>query len=215
MSLGGCLGYGTYSFSLTGSVAPSFTYIALQRAVSSHCLLLLTFLTCFRFLLPAVDWSQKPIAAYMGGQEAFVYTLLTFLFLGCLLTTACITEEVGAKRERKTLALPPLKSLRCRCCPFPFLPRPRRLHDALCRCALECLSVLRRVYAAYEHVPQVIWRLFVAEVFSWMAVMSVMLFFADFMGEGLYQGVPSADLESPERKSYDEGRLFPVFQLSQ
>uniref|UniRef100_A0A3Q0T934 Solute carrier family 45 member 3 n=1 Tax=Amphilophus citrinellus TaxID=61819 RepID=A0A3Q0T934_AMPCI len=160
---------------------------------------------CLGFLFPAVDWSQKPIAAYMGGQKAFVYTLLTLLFLGCLLTTTCITEEAGAKGERKTLAHPPLKSLRSSCCLFPFLPWPRRFRDALCRCASECLSVLCRVYAAYKHVPQVIWRLFVAEMFSWMAVMSVMLFFADFMGEGLYQGVPSADPESPERKSYDEG----------
>ncbi|KAL3977724.1 cytochrome c [Sarotherodon galilaeus] len=160
---------------------------------------------CLGFLLPAVDWSQAPIAAYLGGQEAFVYTLLTLLFFSCLLSTTCIREEAGVRGERKILVHPPLKSLRSRCCPFPFLPRPRCLRDVLCRCASESLSMLHHLYAVCIHVPQVIWRLFVAEVCSWMALMSVMLFFADFMGEGLYQGVPGADPKSQERKHYDEG----------
>uniref|UniRef100_A0A3P9BJB0 Solute carrier family 45 member 3 n=1 Tax=Maylandia zebra TaxID=106582 RepID=A0A3P9BJB0_9CICH len=160
---------------------------------------------CLGFLLPSVDWSQVPIAVYLGGQEAFVYTLLTLLFFGCLLSTTCIKEEAGVRGERKILVHPPLKSLGSRCCPFPFLLRPRCLRDVLCRRAAEGLSMLHHLYAVCTHVPQVIWRLFVAEVCSWMALMSVMLFFADFMGEGLYQGVPGADPESQERKHYDEG----------
>uniref|UniRef100_A0A3B4FBL9 Solute carrier family 45 member 3 n=1 Tax=Pundamilia nyererei TaxID=303518 RepID=A0A3B4FBL9_9CICH len=160
---------------------------------------------CLGFLLPSVDWSQVPIAVYLGGQEAFVYTLLTLLFFGCLLSTTCIKEEAGVRGERKILVHPPLKSLGSRCCPFPFLLRPRCLRDVLCRRASEGLSMLHHLYAVCTHVPQVIWRLFVAEVCSWMALMSVMLFFADFMGEGLYQGVPGADPESQERKHYDEG----------
>lgn len=154
-----------------------------------------------------MDWSQVPIAVYLGGQEAFVYTLLTLLFFGCLLSTTCIKEEAGVRGERKILVHPPLKSLGSRCCPFPFLLRPRCLRDVLCRRASEGFSMLHHLYAVCTHVPQVIWRLFVAEVCSWMALMSVMLFFADFMGEGLYQGVPGADPESQERKHYDEGRV--------
>lgn len=63
----------------------------------------------FRFLLPAVDWSQAPVATYLGGQESFIYTLLTFLFLSCLLPTVFIQEETGTRGgERKTVA--PLRS---------------------------------------------------------------------------------------------------------
>eukprot|EP00064_Thunnus_orientalis_P011701 superscaffoldBa00001713_g11732 len=125
---------------------------------------------CLGFLLPAVDWSQAPLATYLGGQEAFIYTLLTILFLSCLLTTAFIPEERSRGGERKTVACRSLKSWR-----------------------------------ACVHVPAVIWRLFVAEMCSWMALTSFMLFFVDFMGEGLYQGVPSAEPETQERKHYDEG----------
>lgn len=76
------------------------------------------------------------------------------------------------------------------------------------------MSVLPRVYAACVQVPTVIWRLFVADLCSWMALMSIMFFFADFMGEGLYQGVPSAEPESEERKQFDEGRVSASLALS-
>lgn len=161
-----------------------------------------------RFLLPAVDWSQAPLATYLGGQEAFIYTLLTILFLSCLLTTAFIPEERGSRGgERKTVTCRSLKSWSSRCSPHFFLPRSQCFHVALGHCASACMSVLPRMYAAFVHVPVVIWRLFVAEMCSWMALMSFMLFFVDFMGEGLYQGVPNAEPETQERKHYDEGKV--------
>ncbi|GLD61359.1 solute carrier family 45 member 3-like protein [Lates japonicus] len=161
---------------------------------------------CLGFLLPAVDWRQVPIATYLGGQEAFIYALLTLLFLSCLLTTAFIPEETGAtKGGRKSVVPRSLRSWSSRYCPHSFLPRRQCLHVALGQCASACMSLLPRMYAACVHVPAVIWRLFVAKMCTWMALMSVMLFFTDFMGEGLYQGVPSADPASQKRKHYDEG----------
>ncbi|TMS19137.1 Solute carrier family 45 member 3 [Larimichthys crocea] len=158
---------------------------------------------CLGFFLPAVDWSQVPIATYLGGQEAFVYALLTSLFLSCVLTTAFIPEKTKTGGgERKTS---PLKSVNSRCFPHLFLPRPQCFLVTLSRCASACMSVLPRAYRACKRVPAVIWRLFVAETCSWMALTSIMLFFADFIGEGLYQGVPSAEPHSQERKHYDEG----------
>jgi solute carrier family 45 protein 3 len=56
-------------------------------------------------------------------------------------------------------------------------------------------------------LPAVIRRLFVAELFSWMALMSFMLFYTDFMGVGLYRGVPNATPGTQERQRYDEGRM--------
>lgn len=163
--------------------------------------------SALRFLLPAVDWRAIPIATYLGGQEAFVYALLTLVFLSCLLTTAFIPEETGTKggRGRQTVVRRPLKSWSSRYCPP--LPQPQNFPVVLGQCASACMSALPRLYAACVQVPMVMWRLFVAELCSWMALMSVMFFFADFMGEGLYQGVPRAEPESEERKQYDEGRV--------
>lgn len=161
-----------------------------------------------RFLLPAVDWRHITIATYLGGQEAFVYALLSLIFLFCLFTTAFISEEPrnkGGGGGRPTVVRRPLKGWSSRYCPQ--LPLPKNFPVVLGQCASACMSVLPRLYKSYVHVPMVMWRLFVAELCSWMALMSVMFFFGDFMGEALYQGVPRAQPESAERKQYDEGRV--------
>uniref|UniRef100_A0A668AKF7 Solute carrier family 45 member 3 n=1 Tax=Myripristis murdjan TaxID=586833 RepID=A0A668AKF7_9TELE len=162
---------------------------------------------CLGFLLPAVDWSRTPMAAYLGGQEAFIYTLLTVVFLSCLLTTAFIPEERGSRGgEGKMLGVvSPLKSRQSRSWPHLGLRPTQCLYLAMGRCASACVSALPRMYGACVRVPVVIRRLFVAELCSWMALMSFMLFYTDFLGEGLYQGMPGAEPESQERKHYDEG----------
>lgn len=48
-------------------------------------------------------------------------------------------------------------------------------------------------------------QLCVAQLCSWMAVMSFVLFYTDFIGEGLYGGVPNAAPGSVSRQRYDEG----------
>lgn len=135
------------------------------------------------------------IAAYLGGQEAFIYALLTIIFLSCLVTTAFIPEEAGGR------ATVPRKSR-----PQWLLPRPQSAWLTLSQCVSAFMSVGPAVYAACVQVPAVMWRLFIANLCNWMALMSVIFFFADFMGEGLYQGVPSAELQSEERKQFDEGK---------
>ncbi|KAJ8360549.1 hypothetical protein SKAU_G00170740 [Synaphobranchus kaupii] len=158
---------------------------------------------CVGYLLPIVDWNARPLANYMGGQEAFIYTLLTFIFLLCLLTTAFIPEKRGEgevpKKRPSSSAGPPAKSAAC--CLSPFLPRTKHLHLVLG----GCLSTLPQLYRTYRQVPLVIRRLFMAEVCSWMALMTFLLFYTDFVGEGLYQGVPTAAPGSAERLQYDEG----------
>lgn len=160
-----------------------------------------------------MDWKHIPIATYLGGQGAFVYALLTFLFLCCLLTTAFIPEETGGG-GRETVVHRPLKSWSgSGSCSHWSLPQPQNFCVALGQCASACTSLLPRLYAGCVQVPTVIWRLFVAELCSWMALMSVMLFFVDFMGKGLYQGVPWAKPESEERKQYNEGRVSASLAL--
>ncbi|XP_051957737.1 solute carrier family 45 member 3-like isoform X3 [Xyrauchen texanus] len=157
---------------------------------------------CVGYLLPAVDWTTSDTVVYLGGQEAFIYVVLTFIFLGCLMGTTFISEE---HTDRKTVgevevSRKPAKTKNCwnPCAGF---------HRVLfCRRTLSSvLSVFPRLYTLCSHMPKVIARLFVAELFSWMALMSFMMFYTDFIGEGLYDGVPSAEPGSPGRIRYDEG----------
>ncbi|XP_061422418.1 solute carrier family 45 member 3 [Lethenteron reissneri] len=61
------------------------------------------------------------------------------------------------------------------------------------------------VYRSFLRMPNVLLRLCFAQLSSWMSIMTFMLFYTDFMGEGLYGGVPSAEAGSPRRLLYDEG----------
>ncbi|XP_035244853.1 solute carrier family 45 member 3 [Anguilla anguilla] len=172
-----------------------------RRAFSVYALMV-SLGGCVGYLLPAVDWNAGALADYAGGQEAFIYALLTLIFLLCMLSTAFISEERGggdASRKRPAAAAavgPPAA-----CCLRPAPPHAKHLRLALG----GCLSALPRLYRAYRQLPLVIWRLFLAEVCSWMALMTFLLFYTDFVGEGLYQGVPTAAPGSMERLRYDEG----------
>ncbi|XP_061488124.1 solute carrier family 45 member 3 [Rhineura floridana] len=164
---------------------------------------------CIGYLLPAIDWDSSFLAPYLGRQEECLFSLLTIIFLSCVLATAFVTEEVAAQVE--VLAGPAMKDSSKspplgRCCywlPNNFL-RARHLVQAVRNlCALA-----PRLHGVCCRIPKVIRQLFVAELCSWMALMTFMLFYTDFVGEGLYQGVPRAEPGTEARRHYDEGNLI-------
>ncbi|XP_071624228.1 solute carrier family 45 member 3 [Heliangelus exortis] len=164
---------------------------------------------CIGYLLPAIDWGSSFLALYLGGQEKCLFTLLTLIFLGCVLATLFVTEEAATQAD--VLDGPELKDA---------LPKPSP--PACCFCQLSrslCLlqarhlmqalrnlcTLVPRLHGLYCRIPKVIRRLFVAELCSWMALMTFMLFYTDFVGEGLYHGVPRAKPGTDARRHYDEG----------
>ncbi|NWV59951.1 S45A3 protein, partial [Malurus elegans] len=147
---------------------------------------------CIGYLLPAIDWAF--LAPYLGGQQSCLFTLLALIFLGCVLATLFVTEE--AARGDLELREAPVKPWRG-CC----VPRGRRVLQAL----RGLCALLPRLHGLYCRIPRVVRRLFVAELCSWMALMTFMLFYTDFVGEGLYHGVPRAKPGTEARRHYDEG----------
>ncbi|NXQ45458.1 S45A3 protein, partial [Catharus fuscescens] len=165
---------------------------------------------CIGYLLPAIDWAF--LAPYLGGQESCLFTLLALIFLGCVLATLFVTEEAA---QGDILDGPALKDAS----PKPPLPCPKpslscwQLARGSCvlqgrqvlQAARSLCSLLPRLHGLYCRIPRVIRRLFVAELCSWMALMTFMLFYTDFVGEGLYHGVPRAKPGTEARRHYDEG----------
>ncbi|XP_016429300.1 solute carrier family 45 member 3-like [Sinocyclocheilus rhinocerous] len=173
-----------------------------SRKAFSVYSLMLSLGGCIGYLLPAVDWTTSDTVVYLGGQEAFIYVVLTFIFLACLMGMAFISEEqTGRERLGEAEVSKRHENLKTCCCPCVAFPRflfLRRTFSSL-------LSVVPRLYLLCSRMPKVIARLFVAELCSWMALMSFMLFYTDFVGEGLYNGVPSDEPGSLGRIRYDEG----------
>ncbi|NXC61731.1 S45A3 protein, partial [Aleadryas rufinucha] len=159
---------------------------------------------CIGYLLPAIDWAF--LAPYLGGQESCLFSLLALIFLGCVLATLFVAEEAAQGDAADGPALKdasPKASVPCcwrlarGCCVL----RARRALQAL----RNLCALLPRLHGLYCRIPRVVRRLFVAELCSWMALMTFMLFYTDFVGEGLYHGVPRAKPGTEARRRYDEG----------
>ncbi|XP_041084385.1 solute carrier family 45 member 3-like [Polyodon spathula] len=167
-----------------------------RQAFAMHSLMI-SLGGCIGYLLPAVDWKSIPLVPSLGGQETFIFVLLTLILLFCVLGTAFVSEEVFKSRGEFSVVESRFK---CRCpCLLSF--RLRHLLSAL----RSCCALLPRLRQLCHRVPRVIRQLFVAELCSWMALMTFILFYTDFIGEGLYKGVPNAKPGSAERLRYDEG----------
>ncbi|XP_056367617.1 solute carrier family 45 member 3 [Oenanthe melanoleuca] len=158
---------------------------------------------CIGYLLPAIDWAF--LAPYLGGQESCLFSLLALIFLGCALATLFVTEEAAPGDAPEGPALKDSSPGVSPCC----WQRARRCCALQARPALQAArglcSLLPRLPGPRCRVPAAIRRLFVAELCSWMALMTFMLFYTDFVGEGLYHGVPRAQPGSEARRHYDEG----------
>lgn len=148
---------------------------------------------CLGYLLPAIDWDTSALAPYLGTQEECLFGLLTLIFLICMAATLFVAEEavLGPPEPAEGLLVP---SMSRRCCPC---------HVGL---AFRNLGTLfPRLHQLCCRMPRTLRRLFVAELCSWMALMTFTLFYTDFVGEGLYQGVPRAEPGTEARRHYDEG----------
>lgn len=148
---------------------------------------------CLGYLLPAIDWDTSALAPYLGTQEECLFGLLTLIFLTCMAATLFVAEEaaLGPAEPAEGLSVP---SRPPHCCP------------CRARLAFQNLGALfPRLHQLCCRVPHALRRLFVAELCSWMAFMTFTLFYTDFVGEGLYQGVPRAEPGTEARRHYDEG----------
>lgn len=171
---------------------------------------------CVGYLLPALDWSRGLLSVYLGGQAECLFSLLILIFVSSVLITMKVSEEPSCANSSLAGSGSILESGagameagRCsvpRSCCYLLKCKLRLLKSGPLLCLLRtCWSMTPAIYRSYCHVPRVMRQLCVAQLCSWMAVMSFMLFYTDFVGEGLYEGVPSALPGSVSRQRYDEG----------
>ncbi|XP_069561457.1 solute carrier family 45 member 3 [Brachyistius frenatus] len=171
---------------------------------------------CVGYLLPSLDWSRGLLSVYLGGQAECLFFLLILIFVFSVLITMKVSEEplcassgLAGSGSLLESGAGPTEASRCgvpRSCCYLLKCKLRLLKSGPLLCLLRtCWSMTPAIYRSYCHVPRVMRQLCVAQLCSWMAVMSFMLFYTDFVGEGLYEGVPSALPGSVSRQRYDDG----------
>ncbi|XP_069801510.1 solute carrier family 45 member 3 [Dendropsophus ebraccatus] len=159
---------------------------------------------CVGYFLPSVDWSDSWLAHRLGGQEQCLFILLLIIFSGCIFATFFVSEEVKSNAGHSDLCLEPAsKGWTClRTCQLWSVPhRVWRMALALG----SICTLMSRFRMFFFRIPVTLWRLFVAQLCSWMGLMTFILFYTDFIGEGLYHGSPTAKPGTEERLRYDEG----------
>lgn len=171
---------------------------------------------CVGYLLPALDWSRGLLSVYLGGQAECLFSLLILIFISSVLITMKVSEEPCASSglagggSLLESGATTIEDGRCgvpRSCCYLLKCKLRLLKSGPLLCLLRtCWTMTPAIYRSYCHVPRVMRQLCVAQLCSWMAVMSFMFFYTDFVGEGLYEGVPSALPGSVSRQRYDEGQ---------
>ncbi|XP_053552609.1 solute carrier family 45 member 3 [Bombina bombina] len=159
---------------------------------------------CIGYLLPSINWSGSWLAHLLGGQEQCLFTLLLLIFTACVFATFFVSEEVLIGAGKLDVSGEHLNGgdICLRICHVWTLPlKAWRMALAL----RGVCALLPRLRTFCCRVPVTLCRLFVAQLCSWMGLMTFMLFYTDFMGEGLYNGVPIAEPGSEARVRYDEG----------
>ncbi|XP_053574718.1 solute carrier family 45 member 3-like [Bombina bombina] len=160
---------------------------------------------CIGYLMTSVNWNYTYMSLYLGGQDECLFLMLSIIFIISVLVTMKTSEEpvYGPPQivERKSIAS--ISFSKC-CCIPKWKTRSWKCSPLFCLLSL-CWSITPRIYHSYCRIPTVIKHLCAAQLCSWMAVMSFMLFYTDFVGEGLYKGIPSAAPGTESRLRYDEG----------
>ncbi|NP_001080007.1 solute carrier family 45 member 3 L homeolog [Xenopus laevis] len=167
---------------------------------------MISFGGCIGYLLTSVNWNYTYISLYFGGQDECLFLLLTVIFIISVLVTMKTSEEPFYNSQQRMDLKPTSTSglLHRGCCMPKWKLRSWKCNPLFCLLSL-CWSVTPRVYSSYCRIPSVMKQLCAAQLCSWMAVMSFMLFYTDFVGEGLYNGIPSAAPGTESRLRYDEG----------
>lgn len=174
------------------------------------------------YLLPALDWSNSQLSVYLGGQAECLFAVLIVIFITSVLITLSVSQEPfcaeSSSKGSGSLLDSGAGSMdvgQCgvpRSCWYVLKCKLKLLKCGPLLCLLRtCCSMTPTIYRSYCHVPRVMRQLCLAQLCSWMAVMSFMLFFTDFVGEGLYGGLPSASPGSAPRQRYDEGQISSFY----
>ncbi|XP_073423895.1 solute carrier family 45 member 3-like [Dendrobates tinctorius] len=160
---------------------------------------------CIGYLLTSVNWNYTYMSLYLGGQDECLFLLLAVIFVISVVVTMKTAEEHGHGQQALDLK-PSVTSLSLTrgCCIPKWKLRSWKCNPIICLLSL-CWSLTPRIYHSYCRIPAVMKQLCAAQLCSWMAVMSFMLFYTDFVGEGLYKGIPSAAPGTESRIRYDEG----------
>ncbi|NWX82515.1 S45A2 protein, partial [Nothoprocta pentlandii] len=172
------------------------------------------------YLTGAVDWSKTMLGHHLVSEFQVMFFFAALVFLVCLVVHLCSIPEVPLRYESEETkfllevddephqykSIEEIKNgyLKSAYSEIKTTPKPTKSSgpshtETQPRMTLK--SLLRTLLSMPSHYRN----LCVSHLFGWMAFLSNMLFFTDFMGQIVYQGSPYAPRNSTLYLAYEKG----------
>ncbi|XP_025423746.1 proton-associated sugar transporter A [Sipha flava] len=173
---------------------------------------------CIGYLLGGIDWDSLKFGELMGGHVRAVFTLVTFLFIGCVTYTVSSFKEMPLKLLRLNQTRILITSTDDDC--DKLTEHATKSYGTLKDAANEIQIDNDEPPLIPEHVtfghylktivvmPKSIKLLCLTNLFCWMAHVSYSLYFTDYVGEAVFGGDPTALAGTEKKMLYDQGVRF-------
>ncbi|XP_021236891.1 membrane-associated transporter protein isoform X3 [Numida meleagris] len=169
------------------------------------------------YLTGAVDWGETVLGYSLTSEFQVIFLLSALVFLICLIVHLRSIPEVPLRygnEERKLLlevtepykysSIAEIKNGYFACTDLNATSKPKKGTDTSCTEAQRRMT-LKSLLKTLLSMPSHYRCLCVSHLFGWMAFLSNMLFFTDFMGQVVYQGSPYASHNSTLYHTYRRG----------
>ncbi|NWS61366.1 S45A2 protein, partial [Chunga burmeisteri] len=172
------------------------------------------------YLTGAVDWGQTVLGYSLASEFQVIFFFAALVFLICLIVHLCSIPEVPLRYENEETKFllevtesykyssieEEIKNgyLKSTCTEIKAAAKPGKCAVTSCtedRRRMTLKSLLKTLLSMPSHYRY----LCVSHLFGWMAFLSNMLFFTDFMGQVVYQGSPYAPHNSTLYLTYKTG----------
>ncbi|OXB66714.1 hypothetical protein ASZ78_013105 [Callipepla squamata] len=169
------------------------------------------------YLTGAVDWGETVLGYSLTSEFQVIFLLSALVFLICLIIHLRSIPEVPltyGNEETKLLleatepykysSIEEIKNGYLPCTDLNDTSKPKKDTDTSCTEAQRRMT-LKSLLKTLLSMPSHYRYLCVSHLFGWMAFLSNMLFFTDFMGQVVYQGSPYASHNSTLYHTYRRG----------
>ncbi|NXC42876.1 S45A2 protein, partial [Penelope pileata] len=169
------------------------------------------------YLTGAVDWGETILGYSLASEFQVIFLLSALVFLICLTVHLRSIPEVPLKynnEERKHLlevtepykysSIEEIRNGYLPCAELNDASKPKKCADTS-HTEAERRMTLKSLLKTLLSMPSHYRYLCVSHLFGWMAFLSNMLFFTDFMGQVVYQGSPYAPHNSTLYHTYRRG----------
>ncbi|CAG7659647.1 unnamed protein product [Allacma fusca] len=196
------------------------------------------------YFLGALNWENTFIGILFGGQVRAVFTVVLFIFIGCVITTIRSFQEIPIDRLYSPTNKPSDRAVeRGEYSRFEeeesyseagksqgygsienvqetsFNENQKEIPPVAGEVvegasSEEKVPEFREYLKTIVQMPRSLQWLCVTNFFCWMSLVCYSLYFTDFVGEAVYGGDPTAPLGSISRTNYEDGVRFGCWGMS-